>query len=490
MSHPFSKGFFGNLTYAAVTVGVSLIAPLLIVAGTIALTLVIPGLVIDATLMTIYFVITCTLYNAFLLIVLARAHTKQGEDVAHYFSILVPARNEEGVIAQTLECILNLDYPSELFEVVVINDGSKDKTGRVVQELQRKYPNLKLMNISGNNGGRGKSLTLNAGFADFLLTWRGLGIKPRYHWIIGVFDSDAAPQKDMLKKVSFQFNDPAVGGVQTLVRIKNSKTSFLAKLQDIEFLAFARIMQSARNSYAGSVALGGNGQFARATALDTAALKQLEEYWRTDSLTEDLDLGVRLLANKWKNVYIGDTAVFQEGTETLVTMFRQRERWAWGTLQTMKRFVLRLSFWRTHISLKTKIDVSLYLTHIILPVLVFICWAWSGLSLLGVIRISNFFPIAFTIANGFSFFPLLGYGLWKEKKEYPRWQIIPLVFIATVYTYHWIPCVMSAIMKMLTCKPTWVKTPRFNNTKKEFHAEIICFPGIEENAEIEVDQER
>jgi cellulose synthase/poly-beta-1,6-N-acetylglucosamine synthase-like glycosyltransferase len=111
MSHPFSKGFFGNLTYTAVTVGVSLIAPLLIVAGTIALTLVVPGLVIDVTLMTIYFVITCTFYNAFLLIVLARVHTKQGEDVAHYFSILVPARDEEGVIAQTLECILNLDYP-------------------------------------------------------------------------------------------------------------------------------------------------------------------------------------------------------------------------------------------------------------------------------------------------------------------------------------------------------------------------------------------
>jgi cellulose synthase/poly-beta-1,6-N-acetylglucosamine synthase-like glycosyltransferase len=136
----------------------------------------------------------------------------------------------------------------------VINDGSKDKTGPVVQRLQRKYPNLKLMSISSNNGGRGKGLTLNIGFADFLLAWRGLGIKPTHHWIIGVFDSDAVPQKDVLKKVSFQFNDPGVGGVQTLVRIKNRKKSFLAKLQDIEFLAFARVVQCARNSSAGSMA--------------------------------------------------------------------------------------------------------------------------------------------------------------------------------------------------------------------------------------------
>jgi 1,2-diacylglycerol 3-beta-glucosyltransferase len=446
--------------------GVSFVIPIIIVGATIVLALVIPGFVIDTTILTIYFIITCTLYNVFLLVIIALGHTKRGEDVGHYFSILIPAHNEEKVIVQTIKHVLSLDYPSELFEVVVINDGSTDETERLVRFMQRKYSRIKLINVLPRNGGRGKSSALNTGFADFLLTWRGIEINPRHRWIIGVFDSDATPQPDMLKKVSFQFNDPTVGGVQTLVRIKNYKTSFLAKLQDIEFLAFGRIVQFARTKYAGSVALGGNGQFVRASALDTTALEPQAHYWNNQSLTEDLDLGVRLLLKKWKNVYIDSSYVSQEGTETLLTMFRQRERWAWGTLQTLNCFVLKPSFWRTKISLRTKIDISIYLIHITLPILVFLCWAWSGLSLLGIIHVSNFFPLAVTLANGFSFIPFYGYGLWKERKEYPSWQIIPLVFVTVAYTYHWIPCVTSALIKNLTTKPKWVKTPRFNKMNK------------------------
>jgi 1,2-diacylglycerol 3-beta-glucosyltransferase len=463
MMSSYFKRIFSNVTYLLVFFGVSLVIPIILVGATIAISLIIPGFVIDTTFLTIYFLVTCTVYNAFLLAMISRGrkNVKLGADMGHYFSILVPAHNEGKVIGATLERILNLDYPSELFEVVVINDGSSDETGEVVRELQPTHPNLKIINVVPRNGGRGKSVALNTGFADFLLTWRGIEISPRSRWIIAVFDSDASPKSDMLQKVSFQFNDPTVGGVQTLVRIKNAKTSFLAKLQDIEFLAFARVVQYARNKYAGSVALGGNGQFVRATALDTAALVFQEQYWRNEALTEDLDLGIRLLTRDWKNVYIDDTYVSQEGTETLGTMFRQRERWAWGTLQTLNRFVLKPSFWRTEISLKTKLDISVYLIHIILPVLVFLCWVYSGLSLLGIIQVSNPFPVVFTIANGFSFAPLFAYGLWKERKEYPTWQIVPLIFIAAGYTYHWIPCVTSALVKNLAAKPKWVKTPRF-----------------------------
>ena len=459
-----SKSFrtpLSHLTYVAVTIAVSLIAPLFIIGATITLTLLIPGLVIDTTILTVYFIVTCTLYNAFLMVVIARGHKNEGEDVGHFFSLLIPAHNEEKVIAETLNNVLNLDYPSELFEVTVINGGSTDKTKEILCKFQKKHSNLKLLNIPPFNGGRGKSAALNAGLADFLLTWRGLEVNPRHRWIIGVFDSDAAPQANMLKKVSFQFNQQDVGGVQTLVRIKNRTKSILAKLQDIEFLAFARAVQYARNNYAGSVALGGNGQFVRATAFDTAALKPTEEYWNNESLTEDLDLGVRLLTLKWKNVYIDTTSVSQEGTETLMTMFRQRERWAWGTLQTLKLSVLKPSFWRAKTNLKVKIDISIYLIHILLPIFVSICWIWSGLGFLGIIETSNFFPLAFTLANGFSFLPLLGYGLLKERAEYPRWQIVPLLFMTVAYTYHWIPCVTSALVKMATAKPVWTKTPRF-----------------------------
>lgn len=456
------KEWFKNLSRLSITVGASLIGPLIIVCVTYGLSLIFPGFVIDTTFLTIYFFIGCTLYNIFLLVVLARADPIKGDDMAHFFSLIIPAHNEEGVLGETLKNILNLDYPSELFEVILVNDGSADNTQKVAERFQKHYSNLKILQIPAHNGGRGKSAALNIGFADFLIAWRGLEIKPRSRWIIGVFDSDATPKSNILRKVSFQFNDPTVGGVQTLVRIKNAKKSFLAKMQDIEFLAFARVIQYARSSFSGAVALGGNGQFVRVSALDSVAIKQEREYWNHESLTEDLDMGVRLLTEKWKNIYIQSTSVYQEGTETLSTMFRQRERWAWGTLQNLKWFVINPNFWKKNFSLRKKIDISVYLVHILLPFLVFLCWALTIMSLLGIIVVTNYFPLAFTIANGFSFIPIYGYGLWKEKADYPRWQIIPLIFCAAFYTYHWIPVVMSAIFKMFTTKPKWAKTPRFN----------------------------
>lgn len=457
---------FSSFTFLATIIGVSLITPLFIFGVTIGLTFVIPNFSLNTTFLTLYFVIACTLYNLFLMLMIGTGHIEDGENVGHYFSILVPANNEEEVIEETLEHILKMDYPPELFEVIVINDGSIDNTEKIVQNLQHKYSHLKLINIPPNNGGKGKSLALNTAFADFLLTWRGIEIRPKHRWIIGVFDSDSTPDSNMLKKVSFQFNDKKVGGVQTLVRIKNRNKSFLAKLQDIEFLTFSKVVQFARTIFKGSVALGGNGQFVRATALESVAIKDQQEYWRNDALTEDLDMGVRLITRKWENRYIDSTSVHQEGPETLSAIFYQRERWSWGTLQTLARYIISFNFWKTKIHWKKKVDVMVYLFNIMIPSLVLLCWIWTALSFVGIISIYNMFPPALTLANGFSFFPLMGFSLWKERNEYPLWQMIPLLFVTTVYTYHWIPSTSSAIIKAILKKPSWKKTPRFNKTKK------------------------
>jgi hypothetical protein len=132
--------------------------------------------------------------------------------------------------------------------------------------------------------------------------------------------------------------------------------------------------------------------------------------------------------------------------------------------------VLSLKLWKAGISLKKKADVSIYLFTTVVPFLVLLCWVLSGLSLLGIIRIYNFFPWAFTLANSFTFFPLIFYGLWKQREEYPLWQMIPLTFIVTAYTYHWILCMIAALIKMVTQNPSWTKTPRFNETNSILHA--------------------
>jgi cellulose synthase/poly-beta-1,6-N-acetylglucosamine synthase-like glycosyltransferase len=446
-----------------VTIATSLLAPSIFALATIIAVGLIPGLVIDTTFLTVYFLVACTLYNSLMMLIVLTVRSEKSEDVAHYFSLIIPARNEAQVLPTTINSLFEMDYPTELYEVVIVNDGSTDATERIVREAQVMHPNLRLINIPREKSGSGKGAALNTAFADFLSTWRGLEIEPRHRWIIGVFDADAVPRRDVLKAVSTEFKNPKVGGVQTMVRIINRKKSFLAKLQDIEFIAFSHVMQFSRNSFGGSVALGGNGQFIRATALDTVARKNLEEYWNESSLTEDLEMGVHLLSEKWENRYVGTTVVNQEGVENLSSLIDQRTRWAWGSLQAIRSYMINPRLWRSKMSLRKKFDTSIYLINVMLPFLVLLCWVWTALGLFGIIRISNAFPLIFTIANGFSFLPLYFYGLWKERAEYPLRQILPLSIAATIYTYHWIPCTTIAAVKALFKRPAWTKTPRFTD---------------------------
>ena len=78
-------------------------------------------------------------------------------------SILVPAHNEEMVIARTVDAICRSDYPQDKLEVIVINDSSTDKTGEILARKQKEYPFLKVVTIKPPIGAKGKSNALNNG---------------------------------------------------------------------------------------------------------------------------------------------------------------------------------------------------------------------------------------------------------------------------------------------------------------------------------------
>ena len=75
-------------------------------------------------------------------------------------SILVPAYNEERCIADTIESCLTLDYPKDKLDIVVVNDGSKDRTG----EICRRYADAGKIIYLENSPNKGKSTSLNIGF--------------------------------------------------------------------------------------------------------------------------------------------------------------------------------------------------------------------------------------------------------------------------------------------------------------------------------------
>lgn len=444
-----------GLSLSVVLLAVCLIGP--IVAPSVNPIL---GITVDTTLLTLFFFMFATIYNAILLTTITlhdRKHSFEGEAQEHVFSLMIPCRNEGGCIERTIRALMNIDYSIHKFEVLVINDGSTDDTEEVVCRLTRELPNLRLLNVPVEDSGRGKSEALNKGF-NYLLTVSPF--KNNLNWIIGVFDSDGIAERTILKKVSYPFKNAKIGAVQTLVRIINSKQSILTMLQDIEFVTFAKVTQFARNIFKGAVALGGNGQFTRASALRSIELSP-GKYWRDDALTEDLDLGTRILLNGWENSFLSTTAVHQFGVTTLSDLYKQRTRWSWGAIQCFINYAAKLQVLKSKMGLVRKFDLVYYLSAAIMPPIILVVWALSILSLLGLFLINNPFPAYFMIINSISFFPLIGYGLWSVRQEYKAKLIIPLLILTSAYTYHWVICTLRAMIHVIKKeKPRWIVTKK------------------------------
>ncbi len=384
----------------------------------------------------------------------------EGEAKEHFFSLIVPAHNEAAVIRGCLESLLALDYPSDQTEILVVEDGSTDSTAGVVCSYLAHNPNrVTLLRIPTSEGVRGKASALNRGFA-FLREASRFRNEPR--WIIGVFDADGHPNPDMLKKASFQFQAATVGGVQASVRIRNRDASWLTRMQDIEFAGFSRVTQIIRMRIASSAALGGNGQFVRASALEAIGLnKEAGIFWNPKSLTEDLDLSTRLVLRNWDLHHLNTSCVWQEGVETVRTLMKQRTRWAWGSLQVFVEYVLTLKVLRTpNVQMRKRLDLLFNLSMFLISPLVLFTWILTGFALIGLVTILSSFPGAVMIVLSFAYLPIVGYGL-ATVDGYRKVRLpVDLIGFA-IYTYHWVPCLYLGLWHLVARHgPVWWKTTR------------------------------
>ena len=150
--------------------------------------------------------------------------------------------------------------------------------------------------------------------------------------MIVVVDADGRLDPTTPGFVAGRFANPRVGGVQVLVRIYN-RSSLLTWFQDVEFSVYGFLYQLGR-SPAGIAGMGGNGQCNRLAALDSIADPEAGGPWR-DRLTEDQDLGLRLIEAGWLCEQEPRASVNQQGLSGLRKLFRQRTRWAQGNLQAM-----------------------------------------------------------------------------------------------------------------------------------------------------------
>ncbi len=227
-------------------------------------------------------------------------------------SILIPAYCEEETIAQALEGAVRLDYPE--YEVIVVNDGSVDRTvERVLPFLAD--PHVRLLDKQVNEG---KAMALNDGLAcakgDLVL----------------VMDADSIPDPMLLRRMAPHFRSPHVGAVAGNPRVRN-RTNLLARLQAVEFTSVIGLLRRAQRIWGRVMCVSGVCGMFRKQALIDAGM------YSPGMATEDIDLTWKLQLRGWDVRYEGRALVWMVVPETIPVWWQQRRRWAKGLGQVLRR---------------------------------------------------------------------------------------------------------------------------------------------------------
>ena len=256
-----------------------------------------------------------------------------GDGRPGHFWIIVPALNEEAVVANTVSAALKLRGPAgTLSRVLVVDDGSDDRTPEVLAAID--HPRLHVMRRDLPEARQGKGEALNAAYRHISRLSAEAGIAAE-RVVVGIIDGDGQGSDNILVEVSRLMRDERIGAAQVQVRIRN-RNKLLGAVQDLEFGAIVDACQNMRDAL-DTVGLGGNGQFSRLSTLQALGSAP----W-SSCLVEDLELGLRMHLSGVGIRYTSRASVTQQAVVDVRRLTRQRTRWAQGNMQCA-RYLGRLA---------------------------------------------------------------------------------------------------------------------------------------------------
>ncbi len=240
-----------------------------------------------------------------------------------FVSILIPCHNEGDQVDETIAAALAQRYPD--FEVIAINDGSRDHTAERLDALAVRHERLRVIHLDRNLG-KANAMRMGALAAqsEYLVCIDGDALLDEYatHWML-----------------SHLLNGPRVGAVTGNPRIRNRST-LLGKLQVGEFSSIIGMIKRAQRVYGRIFTVSGVICAFRRSALHRIG------YWADDMITEDIDISWRLQMDHWDIRYEPNALCFILMPETLKGLWAQRLRWACGGVEVMLRHAGSLLSWR------------------------------------------------------------------------------------------------------------------------------------------------
>lgn len=344
-----------------------------------------------------------------------------------FFSIIIPAHNEEKVIKDIITDFLNQSYP--LFEIIVVCHNCEDRTYEVAHSI--KDERVKVIELKTSQSG--KALALNE------------ALKYASGDIVVQMDADNRVGSDFFWKALPYFADPEVQAIQVRLATKNADFNLITKCQQLEYDLFGMPFWEGRGALGLSCTIGGTGVIIRKGILEEV------KGWENE-LIEDFDLYCKLIQKGIKVIYAPDVECFDEKPPYWSALITQRARWIRGHLRLInKRKLQSFQF--------------LDIVYMVSPLFYFPWYFCASLT-------AFYFPLKSFGINITFWFPPVQLWLFSLITMYlffiyravseGRWRDILYLPVFFLFSFHW----LIAFLRSFTIK-SWgeTKTPHGYTTK-------------------------
>jgi 1,2-diacylglycerol 3-beta-glucosyltransferase len=314
-------------------------------------------------------------------------------------SVVVPAHDEKLVLAATLESLLVQEYPTSLFEIVVVADNCTDSTAQIARDYQVTV--LERFNAKE----RGKGYALDWAISQLLARVQAPDA-------VVIVDADTWVAPDFLKIMATELEGCKDGNgccaIQGRYGVLNATEGWRSSLMAGAFDLVNHVRPLGADRLGLSVALKGNGMAFTREVL-------LRARWKGHSITEDMDYGLDLIRLRIRVRYVPEALVLAQMPVTAGQAASQRERWEGGRYRLLRERalpILKEGLLRHNLPV---FDAGIALLIPPLAELVALLLLWGGLIVFGSARHLLFGPVAFAAAFALSLGGFLTYvfgGLW------------------------------------------------------------------------------
>ncbi|RJP74085.1 MAG: glycosyltransferase [Candidatus Abyssobacteria bacterium SURF_17] len=250
------------------------------------------------------------LYNLLVMLAALLRSSRPETNFTPPLTIVIPAHNEEKHIRRKLESVLQSDYPRELINVIVVDDGSTDDTARQVRE------------VAGD-----RVALIQTGERKGKIFAQKLAFSQASTEILAITDATVLTEPDAFRKLARHMADPQVGAVSASVMVRNRGTNYLTRIS--QFLFDIQNAQKLGESLLDSAA----GPFGQLSLIRRAAVGDFS----TEVIYEDREFGIILRKRGFRTILAPEVVATYHAPESFEDFSRQKQRNIGAMMQSVVR---------------------------------------------------------------------------------------------------------------------------------------------------------